>query len=361
MQLPTRNQHFVPRVYLKAWETKVETKQDPGRQFNGVYYLKKEDTIGEGATREAILWEPHLYTIGFRQLFLGKECPRIYNYFVNEVFNLMRDNRPQPVYGKLGYSVIKTKSSIRKHLYDINDWDFYYDDGNVARKRSLLNRFNDIRCYLLEDAFSSVFESKWGNILKTFIDEVENVLITPGLETNRKISEKAAEDMMEFFFMMLCRSPQFDAMGIYTWMNDILQQTLFIPDEADGMIEAVWLTELYRMFYKRKGGFYHTALVKTIENCQFILFKTYPNAGSFITSDNPAFQHISNFEVNNMNGYYFPISPNYMLLIVKGSSPVNVISYRMANRDLVRKFNQVIASHSKEKIVSMEKDRNKIL
>lgn len=273
----------------------------------------------------------------------------------------MRANSPQPVYGKLGYSLIKTKHSVRKHLYDIDSWDFYYDDGTTARKKALLNRFNDMRCYLLEDSFSSVFENKWESILQTFVDEVKNASPTPGLGLDRKISEKAAKDMMEFFFMMLCRSPQFDAMGVYTWMNDILKQTFPGVKETEEMMDAVWFTELYRMFYKENGGFYHTALAKAVENCQFILFETYPNAGSFITSDNPAFQHISHVEATNMNGYYFPISPNHMLLIAKGSDPVNVVSYRMADKDLIKKFNRVISSHSSAKIVSMEKDRNKIL
>lgn len=33
---------------------------------------EKEDTVGDGATRETILWEPYLYTISFRQLYLAQ-------------------------------------------------------------------------------------------------------------------------------------------------------------------------------------------------------------------------------------------------------------------------------------------------
>lgn len=50
-----------------------------------------------------------------------------------------------------------------------------------------------------------------------------------------------------------------------------------------------------------------------------------------------------------------------MLLIAKGSDPVNVVSYRMADSDLIRKFNWIIYSHSREKIVSIEKERYKVL
>ena len=65
--MPTKNQHFVPRVYLKAWETQVENHQEPNKQFQGVYIFKNGISIGEGRTVETILWKPHLYTIKFDQ------------------------------------------------------------------------------------------------------------------------------------------------------------------------------------------------------------------------------------------------------------------------------------------------------
>ena len=159
--MATRKQHYVPKVYIKAWETQVETRKEPQKQFVGVYQFNDGDTVGDGCTRDVILWKPHLYTISFRQLFLAQECPRVYNYFAEMVYESMIYNDPKPVYGKLGYSIIKTKRSVHKHLYEIDNWDFYYEDGTTARKNGLLNRFNDIRCYLIEDSFSSIFESKW--------------------------------------------------------------------------------------------------------------------------------------------------------------------------------------------------------
>ena len=219
-----------------------------------------------------------------------------------------------------------------------------------------MNRFNDIHCYILEDSFSSTFESKWECVLATFLNEVKRSTPISSLGYSRRISEKAAQDMMEFFFMMLCRSPQFDAMGIYSWISDILKQSYSGIDEIDEMMDAVWFTELYRMFYKETGGFYHSVLAKAVENCQFILFETYPNSGTFITSDNPAFQHICHVETINMNGYYFPIGPNHMLLMAKGSDPINVVDYRMADSQLIKKFNKIIALHSDKIVVSTEKN-----
>lgn len=274
----------------------------------------------------------------------------------------MIHNSPKPVYGKLGYSIITTKKSVHKHLYEINDWDFYYDDGTTARKQSLLNRFNDMRCYLIEDSFSSIFESRWDSIKNTFIDEVKKAHPLQGQHSERIISEPAAKDMMEFFFMLYCRSPQFDPMGTYSWMESLLKQTFKGKKaEVDEMMDAVWFTELYRMLFKKSGGFYHTALANTVENCQMILFEAYPTAGTFITSDNPAFRHISAVEVQSLTGFYFPIDPKHMISIVKGADNINRIDFRMANEELVKKFNRIIASHSSETIIASTKDRQSFM
>lgn len=357
-----KNQHFVPRVYLKPWETDVVTNNEPSKPFKGVYYFDEQHTNGEGATRESILWEPHLYTITFRQLYMAEKCPEVYKYFTNAIYESMIFNSPKPVYGKLGSVIIRNKRDIRKHLQEIQDWEFYYDDGTTARKKSLLNRFNDLRCYILEEKFSSVFESKWENIRNTFLSEVKS---KPPISYDcsiRKISLDAAKDMLEFFFMMFCRSPEFDPFGAYTGMKAVLNEA-FIDEEKtaeaddiknmiDEMMDAVWFRELYRMLFKESGGFYNTVISKTVENCQMILFEVSNEVESFITSDNPAFHHISFVEIENMNRFYFPIDPKHMLFVIKGEGEINEVDYRTANLELVRKLNQIIASHKSKLLIA---------
>lgn len=273
------------------------------------------------------------------------------------VYDSMANNSPKPVYGKLGYSVIKTKESVRKHLYDIDKWDFYYFDGSIAKKNGIINRINDMRCYLLEDSFSKVFESRWVLIKDTFIDEVKKAHSLPGKFGERIIPEQTAKDMIEFFFMMFCRSPGFDPVGAYSWINGILNETFDDSNsEVDKIMDAIWFTELYRMFYKKKGGFYHTALAQTIDSCQMILFEASPVAGAFITSDNPAFLHKLVVETENYNGLYFPIDPQHMLFIAKGADSICKVDYRMASKELVRKFNRIIASHRIKTLVADAKD-----
>lgn len=74
--MSTKRQHFVPRVYMKAWETKVETSKEPDKKFDGVYVFNGSD-IGEDANRNSVLWKPHLYTINFSYFYICKSCSKV--------------------------------------------------------------------------------------------------------------------------------------------------------------------------------------------------------------------------------------------------------------------------------------------
>lgn len=365
--MATKKQHFVPRVYLKAWETQVETKNEPNKIFQGVYMFENGSIVGEGRNKDTILWEPHLYTIRFNQLYIAKKCPKIFKFYVDSVYDAMINNEPDPVYGKIGYSIIKTKESIRKHLDSIEKWDFYYINGGDAKKKSIINRINDIRCYILEDAFSVFFENNWETIRDTFIKEVKNGHPLGLGKSEYYITDKAAKEMIEIFFMMLFRNPSFNAMGIYTLIEDILKsaineseeineaEKIKISKEIDTMMESVWFTELYRIFFKGCGGVYHPLLNKVLEKCQIILFEANNDCEMFITSDNPAFQNKCNFLCNNENGFIFPLSPKYLLFIAKGSDDIALVDHRFANEQTVRHFNQLIKVNSNKTIVGNKK------
>lgn len=60
-------------------------------------------------------------------------------------------------------------------------------------------------------------------------------------------------------------------------------------------------------------------------------FLAYDNAGAFITSDNPAFEHKSSVvERDNGSGLVFPISPKYLVFVAKGDEGINAVDYRFA-------------------------------
>ena len=225
--MPTKRQHFVPRVYMKAWETTVETSKEPDKKFNGVYAFNNSN-IGEGANRNSVLWKPHLYTINFKFSYICRSCPKVKNEFVSKIYDLLRTGFRRPIYGKLDYSIIKTKNSIEKHFFEIDDWEFYYNDGNLASKSSIKNQIEELNCYILEDSFDNFWENNWENVYNKFIVSVHNG--TPiGLgKSERIIPIDIANDMLTSFFMMLCRNPNFDAMGVYTSIKKNLLYPVFV-------------------------------------------------------------------------------------------------------------------------------------
>lgn len=181
--MTTKKQQYVPRVYMKAWETTVETSKEPSKKFNGVYVFKNS-SVGEGANKDSILWKPHLYTIKFRHSYICQSCNKVKNEFVNKIYMLLRTGFKQPIHGKHGYSIIKTKKSIEKHFFEINDWDFYYDDGNLARKAALISQIEALNCYILEDSFDNYFENNWENTREKFIYSVHNGTVSYSYRKN---------------------------------------------------------------------------------------------------------------------------------------------------------------------------------
>lgn len=160
--------------------------------------------------------------------------------------------------------------------------------------------------------------------------------------------------MLSTFLVMLCRNPRFDAMDVYSNIKDrilypVLTSICKCKDEvgayvegkeyADELMTGIWYSELYKMFFKNTGGFYHNVVKTAMDGCQMILFEIYSGAGSFITSDNPAFEHKSTVEENNSNGMIFPITPNYLVFIAKGNDGINIVHHRFANNETIKHFN----------------------
>lgn len=378
--MSTKKQHFVPRVYMKAWETQVETNKEPEKKFNGIYVIK-DGNKGEGANRKSVLWKPHLYTIKFKYLFICNSCSRVKTQFVDMIYDLLRNQLKQPVYGKLGYSVIKTKKSIKKHLYEIYDWEFFYENGNLINKTVILKQIEDFNCYILENSFDTYFENKWENILNAFIDGVHNGQRVGVGRSERIISEKVAKEMLSSFFIMLCRNPKFDAMDVYAQIKEKVLYPIFDlfcknnggfetlnleaidgRKYADELMTGIWYSELYKMFFKSAGGFYHNVVQLALGGCQMILFEVCDDGCEFITSDNPAFEYKSPVvERNNESGMVFPISPKYLVFIAKGNEGINIVDYRFANSETVKKFNRIINANKNELVISSSRNLNDVI
>lgn len=181
--------------------------------------------------------------------------------------------------------------------------------------------------------------------------------------SERIIDFDIADRFFGFFFMMLCRNPSFDAMKIYTSIKERLLNPIFnINDNdtssSDEALRILWLHELYKMFFSNTNGFYNNLINKSYSSLQMVLFEAYDNEGTFITSDNPAFEYISYVESSNLNGFYFPLTPKHLLFICRGDTDINVIDFRYAKQHLIKTFNSIIKQNSKNITIGIDRDLN---
>lgn len=353
-------QHYVPQAYLKAWEGPVCTIAQPEIIFKGVYYFEKDDQFGDGRTIKKILWEPHLYSITFEQLFIGDGCPEVYKDFVNQIYTLMKNKKTQPIYGKLGYSIIETMSSIRKHIKDIDKWDFYYQDGKLASKREMITDIHNMKSYILENRLDSLFETKWPDILSVFSSQVQmhKGLHKKGKDYYISIDPDVAYEIYAFFHMMECRNPKYNGAGVLSLLNDELETLL--QNEDKSVLQGIWFTELYRMLYRQKNGYYKAKLQTALEKYQMVCLEA--TEGSFITSDNPVFLNETMApEAQNKTGYIFPLSPKYLLYMCKGKGGPHSMMYMPVAFSFVKKMNRFIYSHREKAIVSTERELKKLI
>lgn len=273
----------------------------------------------------------------------------------------MANRKPEPIYGKHGYSIIKTKDSIRKHFDCIDQWDFYYYDGRIARKNGIIKDIHSLSSDLLENGFDCLFETKWQRVLSGFIDQVKShkELHKKGKDYYINIDHEIAYRIYSFFQMMSCRSPRFNGVGVLEWLDEDLVKKL--REENDELLQGIWHTELYRMIY-HKQGYYQMMLDSALERCQMVCIEALDDCGTFITSDNPVFFN-STFapERNNINGYMFPVSPKYILYMCKGKGNFNSMMLRWAGKDDIRRLNGYIYRNCDNAIVSTEKELGRIL
>lgn len=172
------------------------------------------------------------------------------------------------------------------------------------------------------------------------------------------IDPDVAYDIYAFFHMIECRNPKYNGIGVLSLLNDELEMLLQYEDES--VLQGIWLTELYRMLYQKKNGYYKAKLQTALEKYQMVCLEA--TEGSFITSDNPVFLNETMApEVQNKTGYIFPLSPRYLLYMCKGQGGHNSMMYMPVAISFVKKMNRFIYSYRDKAVVSTERELKKLI
>lgn len=365
--MATRFQHYVPQVYLRAWETKVCSIKEPRKKFDGVYYYQKDNlTIGDGRNINSILAQYHTYTIDYAHSFVFNEMPEIAKDYGRKIINILNKHNAVAYYKNRELRTVEDVTSMESFPF-LEDWDFYKKDNleNLARKRAIINDIKEIHSYVIENKLDDFLEKEWVKIRDDFIYAVEEKSEYRTMN-DIQIEPYLAVRLIYSMLLLMCRNPVFDCLGIFprignTFMNIFTMNEL---DEeeikksqkvVDQQLHAAWLGEIYKGLFQCEKGFCKVYAENIQEKCQLVLLRCPEKNGSFITSDNPAFVYLNNVSRVNRNGFYIPLTPQYLLLIGKGQDDIGSMDVHTITNQGVKVYNNIILSKATNAVVSKNK------
>lgn len=364
-----RNQHYVPRVYTKAWETQVSSLKEPQKVFNGVYYYEKTNLVtGDGRNKGSILTTDHTYTIDFDYTFILSQCPEIRKEFADSIKRFLQERQ---IIARYKGKSITSRNSILTNLPFLDEWEFIDYQDRVVSKKASVNAIKEMRSYCLEDKFSACMESRWEDTLKAFLSPFPSFFGKEQIDFTFS-TQKPIRDMLEMTARMMCRNPSFDLFGFYSFVENKLLNPVFSQwcnaDEAkretEQMMRGCWLSENYRGLFNHKNGFVSEFISQGLNNLGIIIFRIATETdGSFITSDNPVVLQKMCVTTNQcLNGIYFPLTPQFLLFLGKRTEgTINDVVIRTVENNGVREINRVILNGAQKAIVSTNKHLGYIL
>lgn len=351
-----RFQHYVPQVYLRAWE-----------MTKGVYYFSKNDLgVGERRNTNSILAKNHTYTIDYEYSFVFNEMPEIANDYGNKIIEVLRKHNAIAFYKEKRLETVQDLISIETFPF-LEDWQFYKEDNpeNLARKNSIVKDIKAIHSYVIENKLDDFLEKEWVKTRDEFIQAIEKISGYSTM-TEVRIEETVAIKLIYSMLLLMCRNPAFDCLGIFpkignTFMNIFSMNGLDEEEKkksqkvVDQQLHVAWLAEIYKGLFKSERGFCNIYAENIQKKCQLVLLHCPEKNGSFITSDNPAFVFINNVMRDNRNGFYIPLTPQYLLMIGKGKDDIGSIDVHTITNQGVRFYNNIILSKATNAVVSTKK------
>lgn len=254
--MATRFQHYVPQVYLRAWET---TK--------GVYYFTKNNlSVGERRNTNSILAEYHTYTIDYEHSFVFNEMPEIATDFGNKIIEILNKQNALAFYKEKRLETIEELTSVEAFPF-LEDWEFYKQDNPefLARKNSIVREIKDIHSYVIENKLDDFLEKEWGKTRDEFIQAIEKVSGYTTME-DVKIDETLAIKMLYSVLLLMCRNPVFDCLGIFPKIENVFTDMFSINELCeeekkkskkviDQQLHAAWLGKYIEDCFKIKRDF----------------------------------------------------------------------------------------------------------
>lgn len=341
-----KNQHYVPRVYLKPW-----------RNRNRKIWIADKNQEDEVVERkeEKILSARNLYTVDFDQEFVINNCEEVKKEFIYKINSLM-DSRN--VYAKYRDRKIKDFDQIKSDLKNVEQWHFFKEDFDSEVNRSkIIEDIKKLTSFYLEEKFSDYFENQWSQKRDKFIKFCESQY--DEIINGKLVKRSQVDSVIKFAVSMCIRSDESTlkeiarTKALESLRIPELAEKLSMKEVVDDFTNQYWLKELYKMVTDEEGFYYYFCELFSNYNFQMILFKV-GESGSFMTSDNPFFIVERS---QDKRGMYFPIDPKYLIFITGNNEDVPTTSEKIflrmeiINSEKVEEINMIVKSNANKYIV----------
>lgn len=312
--------HYVPRVYLRAWED----------VSNKVWvYNKVDNLLFRHSTVETIMEETYFYALSIdKSLALSNDD-------LEEIFAPLKELNVS-----LEDKKLSKLAEFRDNFIDFDKWIITRSDGTNVRKPKIYNDITEKKIKRLEYGWD-IIENNWGTTRRKIINLVN---------ANATLLDKSTkEEIIMFIVAQEWRVPT-----AIDYFEDLIRELSPYFDKIETQEYSPYKEFAQAYFYKSIEKFQQGDQEKGVgkereiisQNLQFIFAKAVGKK-KFYTSDNPVFTIINNgFSNGKYNGIYMPITPEIIAIGVRGKEDfiriVNLddATVEMINNELIKATNE---------------------
>ena len=260
--MAAKNQHFVPRVYLKSWETPDSYLSKSNKKLQSIFIFDKSDiSLGELRKTNKILFLRNAYTVEWKHLIFCTPCKLIIKDFEKQIRAHLEDFEAVASLDNrlLSHREILNRCILEsEYLYNkINSFKFLYKKSknplSTGKSNDLLTKMQNVRSNIIEDAFAKRVEDSWKETLKEFIEPSEEKgVFQNAINKYNIVRPEVMERMISMLVFMLIRNPAFRSDLFFPSLEQQLCKVLPKNEATDEEKQAFYLLELYNAFFKKR-------------------------------------------------------------------------------------------------------------
>lgn len=333
MENDTKKQHFVPRTYLRMWET-----YDSSTDANNLQVKYKSDgKIARYNCDNSLFIKRKYYTLNMDYIEYSNTILESHKNFAKIIQDVFKEKN---IYAEYEKKRIENCEDILTNIKKINEWTFRrINDDSIYKKNKILNVLKEINDTTIENELGKFIENKFEEKIKKILNSI-NLKVYSHESGMRYLNENDIEYLINNLVIMMYRNPYCDANKIINnWIasvNDILNERLEVIQKY------LMNNALYNCIHDCNKN-YISLTKQKLKDKQIYIYKT--DKYYFWTSDKP---------VGACEGYlFFPLTPHFLLVIGENEKVnKNEIELRKLDQRAVRKWNELIEKNSREVIIS---------